>query len=87
MVLASRRVCPNHHRLRCKHCGAVIFSQWACLGPWYHRPIFNGTKSAFFSDRIAISVVLSLVASFAFVGLVALAVLSLQKRFAPTSSN
>ncbi|GMJ02036.1 CASP-like protein 1E1 [Hibiscus trionum] len=40
-----------------------------------------------FCDRIAISIVLSLVASFAFIGLVALAVLSLQKRFAPRSSN
>ncbi|KAE8735002.1 CASP-like protein 1E1 [Hibiscus syriacus] len=38
-----------------------------------------------FCDRIAISIVMSLVASFAFIGLVALAVLSLQKRFAPRS--
>ncbi|XP_039061239.1 CASP-like protein 1E1, partial [Hibiscus syriacus] len=36
-----------------------------------------------FCDRIAISIVLSLVASFAFVALVSLVVLSLQKRFAP----
>ncbi|KAB1670449.1 hypothetical protein ERO13_A02G046500v2 [Gossypium hirsutum] len=35
-----------------------------------------------FCDRVAISIVLSLVASFAFIALVALAVLSLQKRFA-----
>lgn len=35
-----------------------------------------------FCDRVAISIVLSLIASFAFITLVALAVLSLQKRFA-----